>query len=189
MNKLLTTMAFGALLCLLPANANPPRPVARFTGGPTHGQAPLLVNFTNQTTGQLTKETLSYGDGTSQIGPWSFTSHKYNTAGNYVATLNVSGRSGSSIAEFAVVVTNPPPPRLDAVTLAWTASTATNVDDYRLYWWGAMPGKTNVIDVGSVVQCVVTNIVPGATNTFGVTAIDTEGLESPLSATITYVGQ
>jgi PKD repeat protein len=68
-------------------------PVAGFTGSPTSGCAPLTVDFTDQSTGDVTSYDWDFGDGGSstQANP----SHEYTGAGTYTVTLTVTGPCGS----------------------------------------------------------------------------------------------
>jgi len=71
----------------------PQPPVAAFAGSPTSGTAPLTVNFTDQSTGEITSWAWNFGDGGSstQQNP----AHTYNSAGNYTVSLTVTGPGGS----------------------------------------------------------------------------------------------
>lgn len=71
----------------------PVAPVAAFTGTPTSGTAPLLVAFTDQSTGSPTSWSWNFGDGgTSTAQNPSYT---YSTAGTYTVTLTASNTAGS----------------------------------------------------------------------------------------------
>ncbi len=70
--------------------ANPP--VADFVGAPRSGTAPLVVSFTDQSTGTIDTWSWSFGDqGTSQQPS---PSHNYLNAGTYTVSLMVSGPGG-----------------------------------------------------------------------------------------------
>ncbi|WP_011308636.1 PKD domain-containing protein [Methanosarcina barkeri] len=70
-----------------------PAPVAAFTADVTSGTAPLLVNFTDQSTGSPTSWFWNFGDGTNatEQNP----AHTYTSAGNYTVNLTVSNSEGS----------------------------------------------------------------------------------------------
>jgi len=70
-------------------------PVAAFTGSPTSGCAPLTVNFTNQSTGQISSYDWTFGDGGSSTA--QNPSHVYTGAGNYTVTLTVTGPCGTDV--------------------------------------------------------------------------------------------
>jgi hypothetical protein len=68
-------------------------PVAAFVGSPTTGEAPLPVQFTDQSTGSIDTWSWDFGDtGTSdQADP----SHTYTEPGQYTVSLTVTGPGGS----------------------------------------------------------------------------------------------
>ena len=71
-------------------------PVAGFTAAPTSGEAPLTVQFTDKSTGDITSRLWDFGDGqtSSSIDP----SHIYQNIGRYTVKLTVSGPGGSDAA-------------------------------------------------------------------------------------------
>lgn len=91
-------------------------------------------------------------------------------------------QGGQSTTNAPAVVSN----TVDTVTLAWTASTATNVVAYNLYQW--MSGRgTNEIWLGNVQQATVPGIMAGTTNFFAVSALNSQGLESALSSVLQWI--
>ena len=72
-------------------------PVALFTANPTNGMAPLMVTFTDNSTGTITSNLWSFGDGgtTNFTAPTNVT-YTYATAGVYTVTLIATGPGGSS---------------------------------------------------------------------------------------------
>ncbi len=69
-------------------------PVADFTGSPTSGNAPLTVNFTDQSTGNPTSWSWDFGDGvgtSTQQNP----SYTYNNTGTYTVTMTATNSCGS----------------------------------------------------------------------------------------------
>jgi PKD repeat protein len=74
-----------------------PAPVVSFTGNPTNGTAPLTVSFTDNSTGAITSNFWSFGDGgtTNFTAPTNVT-HTYGTSGVYTVTLTATG-SGISV--------------------------------------------------------------------------------------------
>ena len=68
-------------------------PSANFSANPTTGNAPLSVNFTDESTGTITSWNWNFGDGASSAiqNP----SHTYTNAGTYSVSLTVSGPGGS----------------------------------------------------------------------------------------------
>lgn len=82
-------------------------PVARFTGTPTEGAAPLTVRFTDLSTGTPTSWSWNFGDGSgaSEKNPV----HLYLEPGAYTVTLMATNRYGSNtrIQSSYVRVTEP----------------------------------------------------------------------------------
>ncbi len=68
-------------------------PIAEFSAMPTSGQAPLLVQFTDLTTGDVNTWNWSFGDG--QTSEEQNPSHEYLTPGNFTVSLTASGVGGS----------------------------------------------------------------------------------------------
>jgi PKD repeat protein len=73
---------------------NAAAPVAAFTGDVLQGPAPLTVVFHNDSTGQVTASSWSFGDGATsgQTHP----SHTYTEPGLYAVGLTVSGPGGTN---------------------------------------------------------------------------------------------
>src|SRR5438445_359991 len=89
--------------------APPPAPTANFSANPTSGQAPLSVQFTDQSSGSITSRDWDFGDGSSHSSALN-PSHTYNNAGSYTVTLMVSGSGGSNSKSLTIQVTTAPPP-------------------------------------------------------------------------------
>jgi PKD repeat protein len=87
-----------------------PPPVAEFAGSPTSGEAPLTVNFTDQSTGQITSWSWTFGDGGTSTA--QNPSHQYTSAGTFTVSLTVTGPGGSDgeTKTNYITVTGPPPP-------------------------------------------------------------------------------
>jgi PKD repeat protein len=68
-------------------------PVANFSGTPTSGYKPLTVQFTDNSTGNITSRSWSFGDGgTSTVqNPL----HTYASTGTFTVSLTVTGTGGS----------------------------------------------------------------------------------------------
>jgi PKD repeat protein len=79
----------------VPTNTpNIPRPVAAFTQDRTIGQAPLVIQFQNLSSGNITSFEWNFGDGTTSrdVNPV----HSFQSPGIYNVTLTVSGPGGST---------------------------------------------------------------------------------------------
>lgn len=73
-------------------------PTADFTGNPTSGFFPLLVNFTDQSTGAVNEWKWYFGDG--NVSTMQHPAHTYNMSGNYTVSLKAIGPNGTdSIAK------------------------------------------------------------------------------------------
>jgi PKD repeat protein len=73
--------------------SNPEGPVATFSGQPVSGEIPLDVQFTDESTGDITGWQWDFGDGetSDQQNP----SHTYDQIGNYTVSLEVTGIGGT----------------------------------------------------------------------------------------------
>lgn len=76
---------------------------ARFTAQPTSGTPPLEVQFTDQSTGEITAWLWDFGDG--QASTQQSPSHTYDTVGEYTVSLKVIGPAGSDTETKADYVT------------------------------------------------------------------------------------
>jgi hypothetical protein len=73
-----------------------------------------------------------------------------------------------------------------SVTLAWDRSQEKDVAGYRVYQGKNSHHYTTMISVGNSTTCTVTNLEPGKTYYFAVTAYDTSGNESSFSQEVAY---
>jgi PKD repeat protein len=80
-----------------------PAPVAGFSASLTNGAAPLLVTFTDTSTGSITSWQWSFGDGgtSSAASP----TYSYASAGVFSVSLQVIGPGGSSVTNVANLIT------------------------------------------------------------------------------------
>src|SRR5260221_8381178 len=84
--------------------------MASFAANPSSGQAPLTVQFADQSSGPVVSGSWDFGDGSASSSDES-PSHVYGSAGSFTATLTVTGSSGqTSSASQTITVANPPPP-------------------------------------------------------------------------------
>ncbi|GAB5491414.1 MAG: hypothetical protein Phog2KO_16290 [Phototrophicaceae bacterium] len=91
-----------------PTNTTVPRPIAVFTQNLTTGTSPLVVAFTNQSQGQISSYSWSFGDGGSSnaLNPI----YTYRTPGTYTVTLRVTGPGGTSNVSREITVNSPSAP-------------------------------------------------------------------------------
>jgi PKD repeat protein len=102
-------------------------PVAHFSGNPTHGAAPLLVNFNDSSTGTITNRFWTFGDGANTNTMVTNLTHRYGVAGTNSVSLTVSGPIGTNTVAMPnyIIVTNIGPVKMTIevsgaqVQLAW----------------------------------------------------------------------
>jgi hypothetical protein len=75
---------------------------------------------------------------------------------------------------------------LQNVTLAWSASTDTNVMGYNVYYGVEARTYTNRMDVGNALTGNISNLVEGTTYFFAVTAYNVLAMESDFSDEVSY---
>jgi PKD repeat protein len=90
------------------SGGGPGAPVAAFAGSPVSGCAALTVNFTDQSTGEVSSWSWTFGDGgtSNDQNP----THIYTAAGTYQVALTVTGPGGSDTetkANYITVSTTP----------------------------------------------------------------------------------
>jgi hypothetical protein len=86
-----------------------------------------------------------------------------------------------SVALFLVVAAH----AQSNLTVAWDRNSEPNVTGYNLYWGGASRVYTNVLSVGNFTTATLSNLSPGATYWFSVTACSSAA-ESDFSSEITH---
>jgi PKD repeat protein len=96
--------AGGTTTCTQPSYITAyPAPKARFSAEPRSGDAPLVVNFTNKSTGIVTSWLWHFGDGTTTSTDWNPT-HTYDSHRTYTAKLTVSGPGGRGSKTMSITV-------------------------------------------------------------------------------------
>jgi PKD repeat protein len=99
---------------------------AAFSANPSSGQAPLTVQFTDQSSGPVSSWSWTFGDGSTSTT--QSPSHTYASSGTFTATLTVSGSSGqTSSASHTLTVSAPPPPPSSTVTVVASQPLATSL--------------------------------------------------------------
>jgi PKD repeat protein len=76
--------------------------VADFTASPTMGQAPLTVQFRDQSTGNPKSWSWSFGDGEGSSS--RYPSHTYQNAGTYTVSLTISGSATATKTMTSYIV-------------------------------------------------------------------------------------
>ena len=77
-------------------------PKARFSAVPRSGDAPLQVNFTNESTGIVTSYLWNFGDGTTSTD--ENPAHTYGSPGTHKAKLTVYGPGGDGSKTMSIAV-------------------------------------------------------------------------------------
>jgi PKD repeat protein len=106
-------------------------PVAGFVGNPTNGAWPLLVSFTDNSTGTITNRFWNFGDGATSNTTLTNLAHSYGAAGSNTVSLTVSGPLGTDTLGQPnyIIVTNLGPVTITIavsgtqVQLTWPAGT------------------------------------------------------------------
>ena len=72
------------------------------------------------------------------------------------------------------------------LTLAWNASSSSDVVGYHVYYGEASHSYTNLVSTGNVTNTTINGLIQGTTYYLAATAVDSEGLESSDSTEISY---
>ncbi len=100
---LTVTGASGTITCTQPGYITAyTAPKARLSAAPRSGDAPLTVNFTNESHGIVTSWLWNFGDGTTSTGVNP--PHTYDSPGTYRAKLTVYGPGGRSSTAMSIIV-------------------------------------------------------------------------------------
>jgi PKD repeat protein len=114
-----------------------PRPIAAFTADRSSGESPLVVRFTNRSTGQISNYNWSFGDGSSSAE--QNPTHVFRGAGEYEVRLTVSGPGGqSNVSQVIDVFVNPPTASFEysptsgtaPLTVRFTDRSTGQINDY-----------------------------------------------------------
>ena len=112
---------FHAVFVLDVAGPGGPVPTAGFTATPTTGTAPLVVNFTDTSSGSPTSWAWTFGDGGTSTS--QSPTHVFNSVGTFTVTLVASNAGGPSApASTQIQVSQVSPP-----TASFTSSTTSGV--------------------------------------------------------------
>jgi PKD repeat protein len=87
-------------VCVVPEEVPPP--IANFSATPTMGEAPLHVQFRDQSTGDIDDRLWSFGGGSSSTG--INPSHIFQDEGIYTVSLTVTGPGGEDTAYKEIMV-------------------------------------------------------------------------------------
>jgi PKD repeat protein len=124
-----------------------PRPIAAFSVDRNTGEAPLVVRFTNRSTGQISGYGWNFGDGSSSAEASPV--HVFRNAGEYEVKLTVVGPGGqSNVSQIITVNVNPPNAQFEQstsggpspLTVQFTDRSTGQIDNYR---WDFGDGTTS----------------------------------------------
>jgi PKD repeat protein len=168
------------------ATAPPPPPIANFVANPTSGQAPLFVQFTDESTGMISAWDWNFGDGSAHSSARN-PSHTYNSAGNFTVTLTVTGSGGTSSKSLTITVSAPPPPLSANFTASPTSGPAPlTVQFTDLSTGNPVAWSWNFGDLfGSTAQNPSHVFLLPGTYTVTLTVTGSDGATSSTSGTIT----
>ncbi|MBZ0279589.1 MAG: PKD domain-containing protein [Anaerolineae bacterium] len=172
-----------------------PAPDAVFSADKTSGNTPLTIQFTNQSTGQITSYNWDFGDGQTSVD--TSPSHIYTVAGTYRVLLTVIGPGGQDIAEISIAANAPPnapaaafnatPISGDApLNVSFTNQSTGNITGYS---WDFGDGQTSTEQSPShsyttpgtyTVKLIVTG--PGGSNEAQTTITATQPIAAPVAS-------
>lgn len=128
---------------------------ANFTSNIVSGCSPILVQFTDMSTGGATSWSWNLGNGTTS--PLQNPSTTYITAGTYTVTLTASNSSGSDTKTMVAYITVVPSPVVNfaasdtigscaPTTIQFTNLTALNATGTATYLWDFGDGFTSALE-------------------------------------------
>jgi len=92
----------------------PSIPVANFTAKPRSGNGPLVVQFTNTTSGHVSSLIWDFGDGTTSTEQNPVHTYTYRNTPDYTVSLSVTGMGGSDTeTKTKYIHLNTPPIRIN----------------------------------------------------------------------------
>jgi PKD repeat protein len=154
-------------------------PTANFVGTPTSGFAPLVVTFTDTSSGVPTSWSWDFGDGSTSTvqNP----THTYATAGTYTVSLRAANAAGSSTVTKAGYVSVAPPPPDFSISAA--PGTHSVIKGGHVQYTVTV---TPVNGFAGLVDLVLTGLPASTTATFSPNPLDTTTtLTSTLSVSTT----
>jgi predicted outer membrane repeat protein len=128
---------------------NWPTPVASFTANTTNGIAPLPIQFTDNSTGNIISYYWNFGDGNSSTD--QNPTHTYNTPGTYNVTETVTGPGGNNTQTQTNLITVNYPAPIASFTANTTSGTAPlniqfndqSTGNINSYYWNFGDGNTS----------------------------------------------
>lgn len=123
---------------------------ANFVANPVTGIAPLVVSFTNQSSGDYTSSSWSFGDGgtSTLMNPV----HTFTTGGTYTVSLTASGLGGTDvetktnyITVYSPVIANFTASASSGIAPLSVSFTNTSSGDYSSLSWNFGDGATSTV--------------------------------------------
>jgi PKD repeat protein len=142
-----------AVLGLKSEVVDPAAPVANFNSAPNSGTAPLLVSFTDASTGDITSHLWDFGDGSSSTA--QNPSHSYGQ-GTFSVSLTVTGPGGSDTLTKTNLIAVGPPAGNGLVLANPVPGSAGVSNSYVVS--GATPGRTVGVYTGLNLGASVVNV-------------------------------
>jgi polygalacturonase len=161
--------------------------VADFSGNPTSGFVPLMVTFTDTSTGPITNRFWDFGDGTTSNTTATSIMHTYTVDGTNTVRLIVSGTSGVSTSTLAAyIAASPCTATLSATNVSFGATggsdSVTVTPDTNVCTWTATSNDAWIQITG---ESVITN----GSAAVGYTVLPNANSTSPRMGTMTIAGQ
>jgi PKD repeat protein len=164
-------------------------PVAAFSGTPTTGTAPLTVNFTDNSAGNPTSWSWTFGDGATSTA--QNPSHAYTQANTYTVSLTVTNAGGShTLTRTGYVVVTPADSTAPDTTID-TGPSGTTSGTSATFTFSANEASTFEcrLDAAAFAPCTspaTYSALAPTQHTFEVRAIDTAGNTDPTPAARTW---
>jgi PKD repeat protein len=155
-------------------------PAANFTASPTNGVTPLLVTFTDTSTGTITNRFWNFGDGGTTNTVSTNVVYQYTVAGTNTVTLIVSGPDGistntqSNLIAVVTLTAGNNGPVCAGSTLDLTASTVGGAT----YSWTGPNAFTS-----SQQNPAIANATPAASGVYNVTVTVNDTTSAPSTTT------
>ena len=181
MKKVLYAVVCVFVSVLLPLSVFAQAPVANFSASPTSGCTPIVVQFTDQSTGNPTAWSWNLGNGTTST--LQNPSTTYTVAGSYTITLTVTNSNGTNTKTSTnFIVTSPAPTVAFSAsdtssgcppkTVSFNNQTIPNSPGTVNYYWDFGDGFTSNLANPTHIYTTVGNfsVTLVATNGFGCTS-------------------
>lgn len=113
---------------------------AQFNMSVSGGEAPLSVNFTDQSTGMVSAYNWNFGDGSSSTA--QNPSHTFNNVGSYDVVLTVTGPAGTDTRTKTVIVSS----QIEAPEAQFSADQTTGISTLTVQFTDTSTGSISTYD-------------------------------------------